>query len=239
MRLAKFLARAGIASRRRAEDMIKTGRVHVNGIVVDQPQFRVQNGDSVTVDGKPVVEAEEKVYLLLHKPPGYISTVRDTHNRPTVMDLVKGIDQRLYPVGRLDADTSGVLLMTNDGELANRLTHPGYRVKKVYLAHVSGNPGKEALTRLENGVEIEGRKAVPVAVRIVDRFEDKNETLLGIVLAEGRKRQVKKMCEAVGLPVKKLRRVEFAGIRTGSLPAGSFRHLTGREVEKLYRLVNL
>lgn len=237
MRLAKYLARAGVASRRRAEEFIRAGRVCVNGTVIDRPQARVHESDAVTVDGTHVQGFEEKVHLLLHKPPGYISTVYDTHHRPTVMDLVKETGKRLYPVGRLDADTSGVLLMTNDGELANLLTHPRYGVRKVYLARVSGLPDKKALEQLRNGVDIEGRKTAPAGVKIARIFSGDNEALLEITLIEGRKRQVKIMCEAVNHPVIKLHRKEFAGLRAGRLPEGSYRRLTEEEVRGLYRRV--
>ncbi len=241
MRLAKYLARAGVASRRHAEEIIRAGRVCVNGSIADQPQAQVKGNDTVTVDGELITEFEEKVYLLLHKPKGYISTVHDTHNRLTVMDLVKDVKKRLYPVGRLDSDTSGILLMTNDGDLANRLTHPSYEVKKVYLVHVNGIPGEEALMQLREGVVIEGRKTAPAGVRLIKQFTGtvKNEALLEITLIEGRKRQVKKMCEAVNHPVASLHREEFAGLKAGSVPEGAYRHLTDQEVSNIYRQVKL
>ncbi len=237
MRLAKYLARAGVASRRRAEKLITAGRVCVNGTVTDRPQYRVQDSDTVTVDDRPVKGFEEKAHFLLHKPPGYISTVDDTHHRPTVMDLVKETGKRLYPVGRLDADTSGVLLMTNDGELANLLTHPRYGVRKVYLARVAGIPDKKALEQLRAGVDIEGKKTAPAGVKIARVFAGDNEALLELTLIEGRKRQVKKMCGAVNHPVIRLHRQEFAGLRAGRLPEGSYRRLTEEEVRELYRRV--
>ncbi len=239
MRLAKYLARAGIASRRRAEEIIRAGRVCVNGTVADQPQTQVEDSDTVTVDGEPVTGFEEKVYLLLHKPPGYISTVHDTHNRPTVMDLVKEGETRLYPVGRLDADTSGVLLMTNDGTLANRLTHPSYEIKKVYHALVFGIPGKKTLEKLREGVIIEDQKTAPAGVRMIKQFSGKNQALLEMTLIEGKKRQVKKMCEAVNHQVIKLHREEFAGLKAKSVAEGTCRYLNDEEIKKLYRLVKL
>ncbi len=239
MRLAKYLARSGVDSRRRAEEMIAEGRVCINGIIIGKPQTLVQDNDLVTVDGKPVEGFEQKTYLLLHKPAGYISTVRDTHNRPTVMDLVKGEEKRLYPVGRLDADTSGVLLMTNDGELSHRLTHPSFEVEKKYLARVSGIPGEKALNNMRRGVLIEGHKTASAKVELAGNFEKENESLLEITLIEGKKRQVKKMCEAINHPVVNLHRQEFAGLKAESVREGTYRHLTSREIKALYRLVKL
>ncbi len=239
MRLAKYLARSGLASRRRAEEMIAEGRVCINGIVIGKPQTLVQYNDLVTVDGKPVAGFEQKIYILLHKPAGYISTVRDTHNRPTVMDLVKEEEKRLYPVGRLDADTSGVLLMTNDGELSHRLTHPSFVVEKKYLVRVSGIPGEKTLNNLRRGVLIEGRKTAPAKVKLAGNFLKNNESLLEITLIEGKKRQVKKMCEAINHPVVNLHRQEFAGLKAESVREGAYRHLASREIKALYRLVKL
>ncbi len=238
MRLVKYLARAGVASRRRAEIIISEGRVRVNGTVADKPQIIVGNDDEITVDGKPITGFEEKVYVLLNKPAGYISTTRDTHNRPTVTDLVSDVEARLYPVGRLDADTSGVLLLTNDGELACRLMHPRYNVKKVYQARVSGLVKSEALEQIRSGLVIDGEKTAPAGVRNLKTVSNK-DTLLEISLTEGKKRQVKLMCAAVGHRVRALRRVSFAGMTTANLPRGSYRHLDRSEIESLYRMVGL
>lgn len=239
MRLAKYLAQAGVSSRRGAEVIIRQGRVQINGLVVDQPQAAVTESDSVAVDGKPVEGPEKKLYVLLNKPPGYISTVSDTHNRPTVMDLVKDIRARLYPVGRLDADTSGILLLTNDGELAHRLTHPRYQVEKVYHVWVTGCPKSTTLNLMEKGVAVDGQKTAPASVRVLKVSDKKNYALLEITLTEGKKRQVKKMCEAVNHPLTRLHRKKFAGLDTGALPEGSYRYLTEKEVKKLYSLVSL
>ncbi len=239
MRLAKYLARAGVASRRRAENIISQGRVTVNGTLSTQPQDQVQQGDVVTVDGRVVAETAIKYYILLNKPAGFISTVFDTHNRPTVTDLISGITERVYPVGRLDADTRGLLLLTNDGELAYRLTHPSYRVIKIYQALVEGKPDRQSLEKICRGIAIEGRKSAPAKVKVVASGHDSPDSLLQLSLTEGRKRQVKKMCSAIGHPVKRLMRVEFAGLRLGNLPEGQWRHLTDSEVKELYRLVKL
>jgi len=239
MRLAKYLARAGVSSRRRAEELIFEGRVSVNDVQVDQPQLQVTEEDKVTVDNKVVSGIEDKVYILLNKPPGYISTAKDTHNRPTVIELVNMQAARLYPVGRLDADTSGVLLLTNDGELANRLMHPRYAVEKVYHTWVYGLPRPETLEKLKKGPLIEGEKRTPARIKILEKDPQNNIALLEITLTEGKKRQVKKLCQAIGHPVKKLIRYSFAGLNAGNLKEGSHRHLQSEEIEYLYALVKL
>ncbi len=236
MRLAKYMALAGIASRRGAEDIIRQGRVTVNGETRSLPQEKVEPGDVVAVDGKIIDAAQPLVYILLNKPPGYISTVADTHGRPTVMDLVKDVPGRLYPVGRLDADTRGLILLTNDGRLAHRLMHPRYGIEKTYRATVKGIPDRQTLEQLKNGVLIEGGKTAPAALRIVKAHPDRNETVLELTLTEGRKRQVKLMCAAVGHPVRELSRIKFAGLALKRLPEGQFRHLTEDEVARLHKL---
>lgn len=239
MRLSKYLALAGVASRRGAEEIIFQGRVEVNGVIVKIPQTPVSQEDSVTVDGKPIGDPAEKIYLLLNKPAGYISTVKDTHGRPTVMDLIGDLPLRLYPVGRLDADTSGVLLLSNDGELSYRLTHPRYGVKKIYHAKVSGYPSRKDLEELSCGVLIDGIKTAPVVVRVLERFSTQHNAYLEITMIEGKKRQVKKICKAIGYPVLTLHRFSFAGIRTGNLGEGAYRFLERDEVRRLYQLVGL
>jgi len=239
MRLAKYLARAGVASRRRAEDMIYAGRVAVNGVTADKPQVQVSAGDTVTVDGKAVQGPERKIYLLLNKPPGYISTAHDTHNRPTVTDLLGNIEARVYPVGRLDADTCGALMLTNDGELAHRLMHPRYEVEKVYHALVKGLPGESALEMMRRGIVIEGEKTAPAGVKLLKAIPQNNTALLEITLTEGKKRQVKKMCSAAGHPVRALKRVSFAGLKVNSLKQGAYRELEEQEISSLYRLAGL
>ena len=239
MRLAKYLARAGVASRRRAEELIFEGRVSVNGVQADQPQLQVTEADKVTVDNEVVSGIENKVYILLNKPSGYISTAKDTHDRPTVLQLVKSQDARLYPVGRLDADTSGLLLLTNDGELAHRLMHPRYAVEKVYHTWVYGLPGSETLEKLKKGPVIEGEKRIPARVKLLENDSQKNISLLEITLTEGKKRQVKKLCQAIGHPVKQLTRISFAGLDAGNLKEGSYRHLQRDEIKFLYALVKL
>ncbi len=239
MRLAKLLAQAGIASRRAAEGIIAEGRVRVNGLVELKPQTTVTEEDIVTVNGERIKLQDVKLYILLNKPPGYLTTVRDPHNRPTVMWLLKDQQKRLFPVGRLDADSSGVLLLTNDGKLAYRLTHPRYCISKIYRAGIKGIPGKKALERLLKGVEVDGTVCVPAAVKVIKTDQNKMRSQLLITLTEGRKRQVKKMLAAINHPVYDLERISFAGITAASLPKGTFRPLSEEEVERLYRLVRL
>jgi 23S rRNA pseudouridine2605 synthase len=226
MRLAKYLAHSGVASRRAAERMIVEGRVAVGGETVTDPARSVEHGDPVTVDGAPVAPEQREVYAL-NKPAGVVSTASDTHGRPTVTSLVTS-ERRLYPVGRLDADTTGLILLTNDGELANLLTHPRYEVEKVYRARVSPTPVPErALRALREGVELEDGPSSPARVRQVQ------PGVLEITIAEGRKRQVRRMCEAVGHRVVELERIAFGPLRLGELASGAHRRLSAAEVERL------
>jgi len=238
MRLAKFLAHAGVASRRRAEQLILSGRVAVNGETVSRLSFRVGPSDRVELDGRAVPAGERKRYLLLDKPRGVLSTVRDPRGRPTVMDLLPGVAERVYPVGRLDADTEGVLLLTNDGELAYRLTHPRFGIEKVYRAWVQGIPTAEALKKISRGVVVEGKATAPARVKLL-KTEGGRKALLEITLTEGRKRQVRLMCAAAGHPVLRLRRVRFAFLTARGLKSGLYRDLAPAEVRRLYKLVKL
>jgi 23S rRNA pseudouridine2605 synthase len=225
MRLAKFLAHAGVASRRASEELVFGGRVAVGGEIVRDPARDVSEADAVTVDGKPVALERRQVMLALNKPAGYVSTVSDPQGRPTVVSLVQHSRERLYPVGRLDAETTGLILLTNDGELAYRLTHPSFEVARVYRAHVRRPPVREpALRRLREGVLLEDGMTAPAGARRLtpDRVE--------ITLHEGRKRQVRRMLEAVGHPVVSLERVAFGPLRLGDLPPGRHRALTPYEL---------
>ncbi len=231
MRLQRFLALAGVASRRRSESLIVAGRVTVNGNVVQALGTSVDpERDTVEVDDKRI-DMEKKVYVVLNKPRGYLSSVEDSRGRPTVSELVSDLSVRLYPVGRLDMDTEGVLLMTNDGELCHRLTHPRFGVEKTYHAEVVGKPSQKALGKLREGVDLRGVTSSPARVRIVRSKQSRS--VLEIVIHEGRKRQVKRMCKAVGHPVVSLRRVEFGGIRSGKLKPGEYRLLSEPEVASL------
>ncbi|HVS84195.1 MAG TPA: pseudouridine synthase [Gaiellaceae bacterium] len=226
MRLNAFLARAGVASRRGSDELIKAGRVRVNGAPGQLNTF-VEEGDRVEVDGREV-GAQPLAYVLLHKPAGVVTTASDPHGRPTVVQLVPA-EPRVVPVGRLDADTTGALLLTNDGELAHRLAHPRYGVEKVYEAEVEGEPDEDALRRLREGVELDDGATAPAQARRLGpgRVE--------LTLHEGRKHQVKRMLEAVGHPVRRLHRSTYAGLTLAGLEPGRWRELTDREVEQLRR----
>jgi 23S rRNA pseudouridine2605 synthase len=227
VRLAKFLAHAGIASRRHAEDLIRAGRVTVGGETVTDPARDVEAGSGVKVDGEPVKGAEPRVVYALNKPLGVVSTASDPQGRPTVVELVPGA-RRLYPVGRLDADATGLLLLTNDGELANRLTHPRYEVPRTYRATVGNPPVRDrAIRALRDGVRLEDGLTAPARARRVgnDGIE--------LTIHEGRKRQVKRMCAEVGHPVRRLVRTSFGPLELGSLQPGRYRRLSEAEVERL------
>jgi 23S rRNA pseudouridine2605 synthase len=230
MRLNAYLARAGIASRRGADGLIKAGRVSVNGQPGQLNTF-VEAADDVRVDGR-LVGKQALRYVLLNKPRSTITTARDPEGRPTVVDLVGGAI-RVVPVGRLDRETTGVLLLTNDGELAHRLAHPRYGVEKVYVADVEGEPDAASLRALAEGVELEDGRTAPARARLLGpgRVE--------ITLHEGRNRQVRRMLEALGYPVYRLRRSRYAGLTTGRLQRGQFRELTRDEIARLRRLVGL
>ena len=225
MRLNAYLARAGVCSRRNADDLIAAGRVTVNGEKAGLVTVVGEN-DQVALDGKPV-EPERLITVLLHKPAGVVSTAKDTHGRPTVVDLVKAVGVRLVPIGRLDADTTGVLLLTNDGQLANRLAHPSYEVDKVYEAFLRGIPSDDDLLALARGVELEDGRTAPAQVKRLAR------SVVELTIHEGRNRQVKRMCEAVGHRVIRLHRSRYAGLDLVGLEPGQFRRLSKNEVENL------
>jgi len=231
-RIQKILARAGVASRREAERMLIEGRVTVNGKVVDQLGFSADPfKDHIKVDGRRIAVSEPKITLVLNKPRGYLSTVKDPLGRPTVMDLVERVKRRIYPAGRLDFDAEGLLLLTNDGEIANILTHPRFSIPRTYLAKVTGIPDEKKLARLKEGVMLEDGKARVVSCHVV-RQGEKN-SWIRVRVTEGRNRLVKRVFAAIGHPVLKLRRVEYGPVGLGKLPIGHFRPLTAEETEKL------
>ena len=224
MRLNAYLARAGVASRRGADELIKAGRVRVNGETGQLNTF-VESGDVVELDGRPLA-AQRLAYVLLHKPPGVVTTARDPQGRPTVVDLVAH-EARVVPVGRLDADTTGAIVLTNDGPLAHRLAHPRYGVEKVYVAEVEGEPDDAALRLLAEGVELEDGRTAPARARRL------GPSRIELTLHEGRKHQVKRMLAAVGHPVRRLHRSGYAGLDLKGLDPGDWRELTHSELEGL------
>jgi 23S rRNA pseudouridine2605 synthase len=227
MRLAKYLAAAGIASRRASEQIVRAGRVTVDGEPVTDPARDVRETDVVTVDGEAIRQPRQRVVYALNKPEGVVSTARDPQGRPTVVSLVPG-PVRLYPGGRLDADTTGLILLTNDGELAHRLTHPSFEVTTTYRAKVAGPPVRDpAVEALRRGVELDDGLTAPAGVRRVA------PDVLELTIHEGRKRQVRRMCEAIGHPVRQLERVAFGPLKLGRLKPGSYRRLTAEEVAAL------
>jgi 23S rRNA pseudouridine2605 synthase len=235
-RLQKVLAQAGVASRRKCEEIILDGRVTVNGAVVTELGTKVDpTRDRIEVDGKPIA-SEEKVYLLLNKPRGVVTTANDPQGRKTVVDLFD-IPQRIYSVGRLDLDTSGLLIMTNDGELANGLMHPSREINKVYRAWVRGIVHLDKVKQLAAGIELDDGMTAPAKVRILEKGSD--ETLLEIIIHEGRNRQVRRMCDAIGHPVKSLQRVQYAFLKLARLRYGEYRELTPEEVRRLYAVAGI
>jgi 23S rRNA pseudouridine2605 synthase len=234
-RLQKILSRAGVASRREAEALIAAGRVAVNGVVVTALGSKADaEKDRISVDGRPVRPSTAKLYVLLNKPVGYVTTMKDPQGRPIVTDLLKGVQERVYPVGRLDYNTEGLLLLTNDGDLANRLAHPRHEVEKEYLVRVRGGVAREQLQLLAAGVELEDGMTAPAVVHLVR--ESENNSWLSIAIHEGRYRQVRRMCEAVGLSVVRLKRTRYGFLQVGELKSGEYRLLSTLEVDGLRAL---
>ena len=235
MRLQKYMAKAGVASRRKSEELISQGLVKVNGkIIVEQGYIVDPDKDLVKVDGKTIKLERNKIYIMINKPVGYVTTLKDEKDRRIVTDLIEGVEERIYPVGRLDIDTSGLLLLTNDGDLTQKLTHPSNEVVKRYIAVVEGVPNRSELQRFRYGINIDGRKTAPATIKIAKRYED--ESILDISIHEGRNRQVKKMCEAINHPVKKLKRVSIGEIELGGLEIGNWRYLNEEELDFLNSL---
>ena len=233
-RLQKVIAEAGIASRRKAEDLITSGKVKVNGEIVTELGTKVSRKDKIEVNNKPI-EKQQKEYYLLNKPRGVVTTTKDEHHRKTVVDLIP-TNTRIYPVGRLDYDTTGALLLTNDGEFANILMHPNNKVEKVYMAKLNGIIKGEQINQLKDGVEIDGQTVQAARVKL-KKVNDKNNTcMVQITIHEGKNHQVKKMFESVGFQVEKLKREKVAFFDLKDLQSGEYRKLTPKEVAKVYAL---
>ena len=230
-RLQKFMAACGVASRRKCEEIITDGRVKVNGAVVDVLGTTVDTlKDVVTVDGKKITRPVGPVYIMLYKPDAVVSTASDPEGRKTVLDCVSH-ESRLYPVGRLDYHTEGLILLTNDGEAAYRLTHPKYEIEKEYIAVIKGQVSRPEILKLQSGVVIDGVKTAPSKVAVVDMSE--HTITLSVIIHEGRNRQVRRMCGQAGVPVERLARVQEGNLKLGDLPAGKWRYLTEAEVNML------
>lgn len=233
-RIQKIIANRGYCSRRKAEELIVQGKVKVNGEVVRELGTKIDEQATIVIDHK-VVEYNEKEYILLNKPRGVITTTSDDKNRKTVIDLIE-TNKRLYPIGRLDYDTTGILILTNDGELTNFLTHPSNNIDKVYIAKIKGFMTGEAINRLEKGLMIEGQKTAPAKIKVRKKDHKNKTSIVELTIHEGKNHQVKKMFEAVGYQVDKLKRERIAFLNLDGLKSGEYRYLTPKEVKKLYSL---
>lgn len=234
MRLNKYIAAAGVTSRRKADQLTINGNVKINGQVMREPGYDVLPDDRVEVNGALVIPAEKKIYVMVNKPKGYITTTSDQKDRPTVMELVEDVPQRVFPVGRLDYNTTGLLLMTNDGELANKLMHPGHQVAKTYRAKVAGVLSPSKVAKLTRGVDIGGYITSPAKVNVVKQTE--RSALVDITIYEGKNRQVRKMFKAVGCPVQELKRTVLGELYLARLAEGHYRKLTREEIAYLMSL---
>lgn len=238
LRLNKFLSKAGITSRREADKMIAEGRVKVNGEVIQILGYKIDDEeDCVDLDGKRVKSDKGLTYLLLNKPSGYLVTLKDPFKRPTIMSLLPQMKRRIFPVGRLDFDSEGLLLLTNNGELAYRLMHPRYKVRKEYLLTVKGKPDPSSLSSIKKGIYLNGKKTAPAKITQI-AFSQKRSHLR-VEICEGRKRELRRMFEATGYRVMKLKRIKFAGLTLGKLKKGEWRYLTRKEIDLLRREVGL
>lgn len=235
MRLQKYMALCGVASRRKSEELIINGRVKVNNKIITELGTTIDpDKDIVKVDDKKIRQESNKIYIMLNKPIGFVTTSKDEKDRKIVTDLIEGVKERIYPVGRLDADTTGLLLLTNDGDIAYKLTHPSNEIVKQYIAIVEGVPNKIELEKFRNGLYINGRKTANASIKILKNFG--TDSILDIRIHEGRNRQVKKMCEAINHPVKKLKRISIGEIQLGGLDIGNWRYLDDEEIEYLKSL---
>lgn len=235
IRLQKFMAEQGVASRRKCEELIKSGKVKVNGHIAEIGQKIDPRRDLVTVGNQKLTSVKKRkmVYIMLHKPRGYVTTVFDDRGRKTVMDLIPNIRERVYPVGRLDKDSEGLLILTNDGSFTNAMTHPSHSYSKVYRVTVRPAVSDEILYNLRNGIEIDGKKTAPAEVTVLT--EEENRVVLEFILKEGRNREIRKMCESQGLEVARLKRTAIGSLKLGMLPQGKYRELSEQDIKKLLR----
>ncbi|SHH50208.1 pseudouridine synthase [Tepidibacter thalassicus] len=235
MRLNKYMALCGVASRRKSDELIKNKKVKVNGKIIDELGVDIDiNKDIVEVDGKKIYLKNKKVYIILNKPEGYVTTVKDQFNRKKVLDLVENIDERIYPIGRLDYETSGLLFLTNDGELTYKLTHPKHEITKTYIAKLKGIPNENKIKEFEKGLKIENYITAPAKFKILKK--ENGISICEIKIHEGKNRQVRKMCKAIGHPVLSLKRVSMGNIKLGNLKKGEWRYLTEDEIKYLKSL---
>ena len=234
MRINKFLAQAGLGSRRKVEELVLNGKVKVNGKVIRELATDIKDTDVVSCDNKPIKQTEKLVYYKLHKPKGYVTTVSDEKERKTVMDLMRGVHYRVYPVGRLDYETEGLLIMTNDGEVTNKLTKPNSEVKKVYMVHIESDITKDEVKKLSSGVDIGGYTTKPCSVEVIDTSEKLSK--LKVTITEGKNRQVRKMFEAIDKNVIFLRRTQIGDIVLGGLSRGEYTQLNPKEIRYLHNL---
>ncbi|HLR20421.1 MAG TPA: pseudouridine synthase [Tissierellaceae bacterium] len=237
MRLQKFMAQCGVASRRKSESIILEGNVKINGRIVTKLGTKIDpKKDTVCVNNQIIKIESKNVYIMLNKPKGYVTTLKDEKCRKIVTDLISNINERIYPVGRLDKDTTGLLLLTNDGDLTYVLTHPSKEIIKRYIARVEGVPNKSQLHQFRTGLKIDGQLTSPAKVNIIKQYKHRNEVLLDIRIHEGKNRQVRKMCQSIGHPVKRLKRISIEQLELGDLKVGDWRHLTLTEINYLKSL---
>ncbi|MFU7514662.1 pseudouridine synthase [Clostridium sp. HCS.1] len=238
-RLQKYMARCGVASRRKCEEIILSGKVKVNNKLVNELGVKINSEiDIVSYEGKIIKPEEKKLYIMLNKPEGYITSVKDEKGRKTILDLVK-VDERIYPIGRLDYDSSGLILLTNDGDIYNKIIHPRVKIGKKYIVLCKGEFSKEELIRFENGIDIGGYVTAKAKIEILDKEKGKNNsinTLVEITIHEGKNRQIRRMCEALGHPVISLKRISIGDLKLGYLKKGEWRNLTENELKYLNSL---
>lgn len=231
IRLQKFLAEAGVASRRKSEELISQGRVEVNGQVVTTPGTKISGFERICVDGREIRHEQKKIYILLNKPVGYISSAKDQFSRKTVLDLIGTVKERIYPVGRLDYDTSGLIILSNDGDFANKMMHPRHQMQKVYRAEIIGELSDEDIKRIENGMQIDDYKTAPAKIHIVSTAAERS--IIEVTIHEGKNRQVRKMFETLEHPILHLKRVAIGSIGIGGLEEGKWRYLSKNEIQGL------